>query len=348
MRLKWRQLCFGPGVTRLDHLVRVTGLVKTQLLLLANADVYMAFYAMLGSKAGGVRAPACQPRTFSQDPGRALEVSALLKGLSNQYVIHLLESAVTLVLQRLLSQLLQRTEQNGEPHCAQRGKQGYGPQAIDPATEASDSITVFCFVWNSAMQWCCSSRTKCVPVALIALPCGLSFTSHCHCRLQNALYNEPYMRCNPPAGVEKRCPEDCLVNKLSVPYQLSSDQAGTGGYLGPDVTVASTRRQNALDASTAPLYYYHDRVQHRYTRPPLRPSRPDLRPHRDSNQRPPTHGPPCRTHGQEFWTLTGLELATCGSVPKTHATSRPLHYCVANLAPKPRCNGRKNEASKRA
>ena len=115
-----------------------------------------------------------------------------------------------------------------------------------------------------------------------------------------------------------------------------------------DVTVARTRRQNALDASTAPLYYYHDRVQHRYTRPPLRPSRPDLRPHRDSNQRPPTHGPPCRTHGQEFWTLTGLELATCGSVPKTHATSRPLHYCVANLAPKPRCNGRKNEASKRA
>ena len=99
------------------------------------------------------------------------------------------------------------------------------------------------------------------------------------------------------------------------------------------VTVARTRRQNALDASTAPLYYYHDRVQHRYTRPPLRPSRPDLRPHRDSNQRPPTHGPPCRTHGQEFWTLTGLELATCGSVPKTHATSRPLHYCVANLAP---------------
>ena len=99
------------------------------------------------------------------------------------------------------------------------------------------------------------------------------------------------------------------------------------------VTVARTRRQNALDASTAPLYYYHDRVQHRYTRPPLRPSRPDLRPHRDSNQRPPTHGPPCRTHGQEFWTLTGLELATCGSVPKTNATSRPLHYCVANLAP---------------
>ena len=242
MRLKWRQLCFGPGVTRLDHLVRVIGLVKTQLLLLANADVYMAFYAMLGSKAGGVRAPACQPRTFSQDPGRALEVSALLKGLSNQYVIHLLESAVTLVLQRLLSQLLQRTEQNGEPHCAQRGKQGYGPQAIDPATEASDSITVFCFVWNSAMQWCCSSRTKCVPVALIALPCGLSFTSHCHCRLQNALYNEPYMRCNPPAGVEKRCPEDCLVNNLSVPYQLSSDQAGTGGYLGPDQCMVSQNK----------------------------------------------------------------------------------------------------------
>ena len=32
----------------------------------------------------------------------------------------------------------------------------------------------------------------------------------------------------------------------------------------PDVTVARTRRQNALDASTAPLYYYLDRVQHHY------------------------------------------------------------------------------------
>ena len=35
------------------------------------------------------------------------------------------------------------------------------------------------------------------------------------------------------------------------------------------VTVARTRRQNAHDASTAPLYYYHDRVQHRYKLPLL-------------------------------------------------------------------------------